>query len=85
MFNEPEKFEQFNTEYMLKQLPLSVTFKDILEEKKIDIIVMNEQLMEETRLKKDTTWLNLTAHPEVYHFKKVNFANDCESYLLIKE
>jgi hypothetical protein len=46
---------------------------------------MNEQLMEETRLKKDTTWLNLTAHPEVYHFKKVNFANDCESYLLIKE
>lgn len=46
---------------------------------------MNEQLMEETRLKKDTTWLNLVAHPEVYHFKKVNYNNDCQSYLLIKE
>lgn len=85
LFNEPGKFEQFNTEYMLKQMPLSVTFKDILENKKINIILMNEQLKEETRLKKDTTWLNLTAHPEIYHFKKVTFANECESYLLIKE
>ena len=62
LFNEPEKFEQFNTEYMLKQMPMDVKFKDIME-KKIDIIFMNEQLMEETRLKKDTTWLNLVAHP----------------------
>jgi hypothetical protein len=85
MFNEPEKFEQFNTEYMLKQLPATVTFKEILADKKIDIIVMNQQLMEETRLMKDTTWLNLTAHPENYQFKKVKFANECESYLLIKE
>ena len=85
MFNEPEKFEQFNTEYMLKQLPATVTFKEILADKKIDIIVMNQQLMEETRLMKDTTWLNLTAHPEHYQFKKVKFANECESYLLIKE
>jgi len=85
MFNEPEKFEQFNTEYMLKQMPLDVKFKDIMETKKIDIIFMNDQLMEETRLKKDTTWLNLVAHPEVYHFKKVPYNNDCQSYLLIKE
>jgi hypothetical protein len=85
MFDEPEKFEQFNTEYMLKQLPATVTFKEILADKKIDIIVMNQQLMEETRLMKDTTWLNLTAHPENYQFKKVKFANECESYLLIKE
>ncbi|HPN20192.1 MAG TPA: hypothetical protein PK546_11630, partial [Chitinophagales bacterium] len=60
-------------------------FKEILADKKIDIIVMNQQLMEETRLMKDTTWLNLTAHPEHYQFKKVKFANECESYLLIKE
>lgn len=85
MLNEHDKFEQFNTEYMLKQLPKDVRFKDILAEKKIDIILMNEQLMEETRLQKDTTWLNLTAHPECYQFKKVQFSNDCQSYLLIKE
>ncbi len=85
LFNEPEKFEQFNTEYMLKQMPENIKFKDILEEKKVDIIFMNEQLMQESRLKKDTTWLNLTAHPELYHFKKVSFANECQSYLLIKE
>lgn len=85
MFNESEKFEQFNTEYMLKQMPLDVKFKDIMETKKIDIIFMNDQLMEETRLKKDTTWLNLVAHPEVYHFKKVPYNNDCQSYLLIKK
>ena len=85
MLNEHDKFEQFNTEYMLKQLPKDVKFKDILAEKKIDIILMNEQLMEETRLQKDTTWLNLTAHPEWYQFKKVQFSNDCQSYLLIKE
>jgi hypothetical protein len=70
---------------MLKQMPLDVKFKDIMETKKIDIIFMNDQLMEETRLKKDTTWLNLVAHPEVYHFKKVPYNNDCQSYLLIKE
>lgn len=85
LFKEPKKFEQFNTEYMLKQLPSNVTFKDILTDKKIDIILMNEQLMQETRLQKDTTWLNLTAHPEWYHFKRVSFSNDCQSYLLIKE
>lgn len=85
LFNEPEKFEQFNTEYMLKQMPMDVKFKDILQDKKIDIILMNEQLQQETRLKKDTTWLNLTTHPELYHFKKVTFANECQSYMLIKE
>lgn len=85
LFNESEKFEQFNTEYMLKQMPMDVKFKDIMEKSHIDIIFMNEQLMEETRLMKDATWLNLTAHPELYHFKKVEFSNDCQSYLLIKE
>lgn len=85
LLNEPDKFEQFNTEYMLKQLPENVTFKDILENRNINMILMNEQLMQESRLKKDTTWLNLTAHPELYHFKKVSFANECQSYLLIKE
>ncbi len=85
MLNESEKFEQFNTEYMLKQMPMNVKFKDIMEDRKINIILMNEQLMEETRLKKDTTWMNLIAHPEIYHFKKVAFANECKGYLLIKE
>lgn len=85
LLDHPEQFEQFNTEYMLKQMPLDVKFKDILEQKNINIILMNEQLMQETRLKKDTTWIQLTAHPEQYQFKKVSFSNDCASYLLIKE
>ena len=85
LLKEPEKFEQFNTEYMLKQLPENIKFRDILDSKKIDIIFMNDQLMEETRLRKDSTWLDLTAHPETYHFRKVPFANECQSYLLIKE
>ena len=70
---------------MLKQLPENIKFRDILDSKKIDIIFMNDQLMEETRLRKDSTWLDLTAHPETYHFRKVPFANECQSYLLIKE
>lgn len=84
LFNKPENFEQFNTEYMLKQLPATIGFKDILEKYKIDIILMNSELDKETRLQKDTTWQQLTAHPELYQFKKVSFANECESYLLIK-
>jgi len=84
LFDKPENFEQFNTEYMLKQLPATIGFKDILEKYKIDIILMNSELDKESRLQKDTTWQQLTAHPELYQFKKVSFANECESYLLIK-
>ncbi|MFN8282219.1 MAG: hypothetical protein U0U67_03345 [Chitinophagales bacterium] len=85
LFNEPEKFDQFNTEYMLKQMPLNTQFADILKDHKIDIIFMNDALAEETRLKKDTAWQQLVAHPEKYNFKKIEYCKDCESYLLVKD
>lgn len=85
LFDKPQQFEQFNTEYMLKQMPLDTKFKDILNDKNISIIFMNDALNEETRLKNDSTWLQLTSNPELYNFKKVIYCDDCESYLLIKE
>jgi hypothetical protein len=85
LLNEPGKFEQFNTEYMLKQMPMNTSFKDILNNHKIDIIFMNDALKDETRLKKDTTWQHLTANPSDFDFKKVEYCKDCESYLLIKD
>ncbi|HUM52850.1 MAG TPA: hypothetical protein PK431_13590 [Chitinophagales bacterium] len=85
LFNKPENFKQFNTEYMLKQMPTNTKFNDILTKDKIDIILMNDALLEESRLKKDSTWQELTAHPENFNFKKVEYCKDCESYLLIKD
>ena len=46
---------------------------------------MNDALLEESRLKKDSTWQELTTHPENFNFKKVEYCKDCESYLLIKD
>ena len=85
LLNHPENYKQFNTEYMLQRMPTNVRFADILKEQKIDIIFMNDAMHQESRLKNDTTWINLTAHPENYQFKKVIFGKDCQSYLLIKE
>ena len=85
LFDQPENFIQFNTEYILQRMPKDVRFEDILKDYKIDIIFMNDALNTESRLKNDTTWINLTTSPEKYNFKKVVFSNDCNSYLLIKE
>lgn len=85
LFDHPENYKQFNTEYMLQRMPVNVRFADILKEQKIDIIFMNDAMHQESRLKNDTTWINLTTHPEQYQFKKVIFAKNCQSYLLIKE
>jgi hypothetical protein len=85
LFDHPENYKQFNTEYMLQRMPTNVRFADILRDHKIDIIFMNDAMNMESRLKNDTTWNNLTAHPEQYQFKKVFFGKDCQSYLLIKE
>ncbi|MEZ5025332.1 MAG: hypothetical protein R2739_02030 [Chitinophagales bacterium] len=84
LLDDYKKFDQFNTEYMLKQLPDSVTFNDILQEKHINIIMMNNELLQEKKLQHDSTWLNLIAHPENYGFEKVVYANECQNYLLIK-
>lgn len=85
LFNKPEKFKQFNTEYMLKQMPINTKFIDVLNNNKIDIILMNDALKEESRLKKDTAWQQLITQPESFNFKKVEYCKDCESYLLIKD
>ncbi len=85
LFNQPEKFKQFNTEYMLKQMPLDTKFYDILTQHHIDIIVINEAILKESRLIKDTTWQQLIQYPEKYQFKKINYSNACESYILAKE
>ena len=66
-------------------MPTNTKFNDILTKDKIDIILMNDALLEESRLKKDSTWQELTTHPENFNFKKVEYCKDCESYLLIKD
>ncbi|MCB9034926.1 MAG: hypothetical protein H6553_13900 [Chitinophagales bacterium] len=78
----PNNFSDFNTEYEFKK---EMYFTHLLIDKKIDIVVMRDLLLQDHLLSKDTTFTTFVKDPSVFGFKKVNFENDCNTYLLIKE
>jgi hypothetical protein len=60
-------------------------FTTHVQEQQIDHILVTEFLLQDRRLKKDTTWLQLIATPEAFGFRKKMLFKDCPTYLLYKE
>ncbi len=78
----PPNFSDFNTEYEYKP---GMVFSEILQEKKIDYVVVRDILLKEKLLSQDTTWINFMKNPAAYGFEKVLYGEGCDSYLLIKK
>ena len=78
----PKNYSEFSTEFELRK---GMDFGKILSEKKINVILVSINILQNPVLTKDSTWNNLISQPERYNFKKVNYSDICESYLLIKE
>lgn len=78
----PENYSEFSTEFELKR---GMSFSDILCKRKINMILVSSNILQNPILVKDTLWTKLIAQPEQYQFKKVRYSGECESYLLIKE
>jgi hypothetical protein len=78
----PKNYSEFSTEFELKR---GMLFSHIAEERKINMILVSSNILENPMLTEDTSWTNLIAKPENYHFKKVTYSKNCDSYLLIKE
>ena len=62
-----------------------MVFSEILQEKKIDYVVVRDILLKEKLLSQDTTWINFMKNPAAYGFEKVLYGEGCDSYLLIKK
>jgi len=60
-------------------------FSQHIQEQKIDHILVTEFLLQDRRLKKDSSWLQLMANPEAFGFRKKMLFKDCPTYLLYKE
>jgi hypothetical protein len=78
----PKNYTEFSTEFELKR---GMEFSKILEERKINIILVSSNILQNPILLKDTAWNNLIETPESYSFRKVSYSAMCESYLLIKD
>lgn len=77
----PANYSDFNTEYEYKP---GMQFRQVLEEKRIDHIVVRDILLHEKLLNADTSWTNFMKDPSAYGFKKEVYCDSCESYLLVK-
>ncbi len=78
----PKNYSEFSTEFELKE---GMSFKQLLEEKKIDIILVSINIVKNPILLKDATWNEFMLNPEQFGFHKVKYNNECESYFLIKQ
>ncbi len=78
----PKNFSEFSTEFELKK---GMSFGQIMKDKKINIVLVSSNILQNPMLKSDTTWQQLIANPETLGFEKVRYSDACESYLLMKE
>jgi len=78
----PKNYSEFSTEFELKK---GMSFATVLQEEQINVILVSINILKNPILMADSTWNELIAHPEKYGFKRVNYSDICESYLLIKE
>lgn len=78
----PENFSEFNTEYELKT---GMRFSDVLREKRINMILVTENLHSNPVLRSDSTWTQFIADPGQYGFRKTKYHDLCESYFLVKD
>jgi hypothetical protein len=78
----PKNFSEFNTEYELRE---GMNFSGVLRDKKINLILVTDNLLKNPVLRNDSTWSNFLEAPESHGFKKINYHEICESYLLIKD
>ncbi|MFN8268248.1 MAG: hypothetical protein U0T31_09605 [Chitinophagales bacterium] len=72
-FSAEENFD--NDKSFLKQM----------QDKNVDYILVTDFLLQDLRLKKDSTWLQFIRQPEQYGFKKKYPFKGCTTYLLYKD
>lgn len=75
-------FKDFGAEYDYDN---SKTFALQMEEEKIDHVLVTEFLLDDRRLKKDSTWFYFIQHYEQFGFEKKILFKDCPTYLLYKK
>jgi hypothetical protein len=78
----PKNFSEFNTEYELRE---GMNFAGVVRDKKINLILVTDNLLHNPVLRTDSTWSNFLASPEKSGFKKADYHELCESYFLIKD
>jgi hypothetical protein len=62
---------------------VSMPFTTFINENKVDFIYVNEQMLNDNKLNKDTEWKLFISHPESHGFIKTSIGNS-NNYLLIK-
>jgi hypothetical protein len=78
----PKNYSEFSTEFELKR---GMQFSSVLKDRKINIILVSSNILQNPILVKDTAWNNLIEDPEHYSFRKISYSSMCESYLLVKD
>lgn len=61
------------------------TFIEQLKARKVDNVLVTDFLLQDLRLKNDSTWQHFIQYPNKYGFVKKMPFKDCSTYLLYKE
>jgi hypothetical protein len=75
-------FKDFGAEYEYNN---QLSFTQQIQQKKADYILVTEFLLDDRRLRKDSTWHNFIQDPNKFGFQKKMLFKDCPTYLLFKE
>ncbi len=77
----PDNYSDFSVEYDFKN---GMQFDSVRSKNNIDIILVNENILKNPYLLKDSTWNNFLNHYSAFGFEKKVIYNECNIFLLQK-
>ena len=78
----PDNYSDYSVEYDFKD---GMQFDHIRKQFNIDIVLVNENILKNPYLKKDSTWQQFLLHYENFGFEKKQVYNECAIYILQKK
>ncbi|MEZ5053884.1 MAG: hypothetical protein R2807_03820 [Chitinophagales bacterium] len=78
----PENYSDYSVEYDFKK---GMQFEQVRQEKNIDIIFVNQNILKNPYLSKDSTWNHFLQHYETLGYEKKQVFNECNIYILQKK
>ena len=75
----PNNYSDYSVEYDFKK---NMQFDSVRRANKIDIVFVNQNILKNPYLSKDSTWLHFLKRYEDFGFEKKQIYNECNIYIL---
>ncbi len=78
----PDNYSDYSVEYDFKN---GMQFEKVRQENNIDIVIVNQNILKNPYLSKDSTWNHFLQHYETFGYEKKQVFNECNIYILQKK